>query len=59
MGDVLNALSAPRISRAPEWNKEFKEYNYFITGRDVERTDLTLRIAIADQDEMITLITSY
>jgi len=57
--DVLNAFGSARISRPPEWNEEFKEYNYFITGPDIEGTDLTVRIAIADQDEMITLITLY
>jgi|APFre7841882590_1041340.scaffolds.fasta_scaffold02954_3 hypothetical protein len=59
ISDVLNAFDMARISKRPEWNEEFGEYNYFITGKDLEGIELTIKIAIAERDEMITLITLY
>jgi hypothetical protein len=55
ISDVLNAFDMARISKRPECG----EYNYFITGKDLEGIELTIKIAIAERDEMITLITLY
>jgi len=57
--DVLNSIDTGEILKPPEWNEEFGEYNYFITGQDLEGIELTIKIAIAERDEMITLITLY
>jgi len=59
MSDVLNVFENGRISKPPEWNKEYEEYNYFVTGEDIEGEELTLRIAISEEEDMITLITPY
>lgn len=57
--DVLNAIDTGKISKSPEWNDEHSEYNYFITGKDIEGEELTIKIAISDNEEMTILITSY
>ena len=59
IGDVLNAIDTGRISKSPEWNDEHAEYNYYITGRDIEGEELTIKIAISDNEEMTILITPY
>jgi hypothetical protein len=57
--DVLNAIDTGGILKPPEWNDETTRYNYFITGKDIEGEELTLKIAISDDEEMIFLITTY
>jgi hypothetical protein len=59
MSDVLNVFDNGRISRPPEWNEECGEYIYFVTEKDIEGTELTLKIAISEEKDMITLITLY
>jgi hypothetical protein len=59
ISDVLNTIDTGRISKPAEWNDEHGEYNYFITGKDIEGEELTLKIAIADDEEMTFLITIY
>ncbi|OGQ01032.1 MAG: hypothetical protein A2026_06750 [Deltaproteobacteria bacterium RBG_19FT_COMBO_46_12] len=59
ISDVVNVFDNGRISRPPEWNEDYEEYNYFITGEDIEGTELTLRIAISEEEDMVTLITPY
>jgi len=59
MSDVLNVFDNVRTSKLPEWNKEYEEYNYFVTGEDIEGTELTLKIAISEEKDMITMITLY
>ena len=57
--DVLNAIDTGGILRPPEWNDETTRYNYFITGKDIEGEELTLKIAISNDEEMTILITLY
>ena len=57
--DVINAIDTGKISKLPEWNDETARYNYFLTGKDIEAEELTLKIAISDDEEMIFLITTY
>jgi hypothetical protein len=59
MSDVLNVFDNGRISKPPEWNEEYEEYNYFVTAEDIEGAELTLRIAISEEEDIITLITVY
>lgn len=59
MSDVLNGFDNGRISRPPEWNEEYEEYNYFITAEDIEGAELILKIAISEKGDIITLITLY
>ena len=59
MSDVLNVFDNGRISKPPEWNEEHEQYNYSITGEDTEGTELTLKIAISEEEDMTTLVTLY
>lgn len=59
MSDVLSVFDNGRISKPPEWNQEYAEYNYFISEEDIEGTELTLKIAISEEEDMITLVTVY
>jgi len=59
MSDVLNVFNNGRNSKPPEWNEEYEEYNYFITEKDIEGTELTIKIAISEEEDIITLITLY
>ena len=59
ISDVLHSIDTGRISKPPEWNDEHKEYNYFITGKDIEGEELTLKIGISDDEETTILITPY
>jgi len=59
MSDVLNVFDNGRISKPSEWNEEYEEYNYFITAGDIEGRELTVKIAISKEEDMITLVTVY
>ncbi len=59
MSDVLNAFDIGRISKPSEWNEEYEEYNYFVTANDMEGTELTLKIAVSEEEDLVTLITVY
>ena len=59
MSDVLNVLDNGRISKPPEWNQDYEEYNYFISEEDSEGMKLTLKITISKEKDMVTLVTVY
>ncbi len=59
MTDVFSAIESGTIAKAPEWNQDFQEYNYFIKGKDKEGEEVTVKVAIAVEDEILTLITCY
>jgi len=59
MTDVFSAIESGAIAKVPEWNKDFEEYNYFIVGKDNEGEELTIKVAISVEDEILTLITCY
>jgi hypothetical protein len=59
MSDVLNVLDNGRISKPPEWNQDYEEYNYFISEEDSEGMKLTLKIAISEEKDRVTLVTVY
>lgn len=59
MADVFSAIENSTIAKAPEWNKDFQEYNYFIKGKDKEGEEVTVKVAISVEDEILTLITCY
>jgi hypothetical protein len=59
MSDVLNVLDNGRISKPPEWNQDYEEYNYFISEEDSEGMKLTLKIAISKEKDVVTLVTVY
>jgi len=54
-----NVLDNGRISKPPEWNQDYEEYNYFISEEDSEGMKLTLKIAISKEKDMVTLVTVY
>ena len=57
--DVINAIEVGKIVKTPEWNAEFGEYNYLVKGKDIEGANLSVRVAISEETEMLTLITVY
>jgi hypothetical protein len=57
--DVINAVENGKITKRPEWNNTYHEYNYFITGEDIEGVELTLKVAISTKDEMLIFLTPY
>ena len=59
MTDVFGVVESGTIAKAPEWNKDFHEYNYFIKGKDAEGEEVTLKVAISVEHETLTLITCY
>jgi len=59
MTDIFSTIETGAITKAPEWNEDFQEYNYFIKGQDSEGEEVTVKIAISIEDEVLTLITCY
>jgi len=42
MTDLFSVIEGGTIAKAPEWNKDFQEYNYFIKGKDIEGEEVTV-----------------
>ena len=59
MGDIFSVIENGVICKEPEWNGDRGEDNYFIEGKDIEEDDLTLRIAISTNEDLLTIITGY
>lgn len=59
MQDVLQVIETGSIVKRPEWNEDFGEYNYFIGGQDLNGHQLTLKVAISADADVLTLITGY
>lgn len=57
--DVINTVEGGKLVRAPEWNERYREYNYLIRGRDIEGAKLTVKVAISEEEEMLTCITVF
>jgi pyruvate/2-oxoglutarate dehydrogenase complex dihydrolipoamide acyltransferase (E2) component len=57
--DVINTVEGGTIVKTPEWKEEYGEYNYFIRGKDIEGTKLTVKVAISEEEEMLTFITVF
>jgi hypothetical protein len=55
--DVLHVLEHGSITRPPEWNETYREWNYDIEGTDIGGEALTVRVAIAE--DTLTLITGF
>jgi hypothetical protein len=57
--DVINTVEGGRIVGTPEWKEEYGEYNYLIRGKDIEGANLTVKVAISEEAEMLTFITVF
>jgi hypothetical protein len=57
--DVINLIDNGQIDRDAEWNDDYMEYHYRITGEDIEGVSLTVVIAISISDAELRLITAF
>ena len=57
--DVINTVEGGKLVRRPEWNEKYGEYNYLIRGRDIEGAKLTVKVAISEEEGMLTFITVF
>jgi hypothetical protein len=58
MNDALKVLVESRNVK-PVWNEKNRSWNYDLTGRDIEGEELTIRIAITEDQKGVILVTGF
>ena len=58
INDAIRVLEETKEVR-PKWNTSTKTWNYDIPGMDIEGEKLTIRIAIAEDEREIVLVTGF
>jgi hypothetical protein len=56
--DALHVLENAKDAR-PKWNSEAATWNYDLSGKDIEGEELTIRIAITEDDDGVVLVTGF
>ena len=56
--DALRVLENATNAR-PKWNTKSSTWNYDLSGTDIDGEDLTIRIAITEDDNGVVLVTGF
>lgn len=56
--DAIRVLEKATDAR-PKWNTKLATWNYDLSGTDIEGEELTIRIAITDDDNGVILVTGF
>ena len=57
--DIIYLVETGKVKGEPEWNNDYDEYNYCISGEDIEGIELTVIISISTENEELNLITVF
>ena len=57
--DVQRVLTTGTVGANPEWNDQFQNWRYRVTGTDLDGEKLTLIIALEPKWTRITIITGF
>ena len=57
--DVIYLIENGKVTQKVEWNNDYQEYNYYINGTDIEGSELTVKLAISNKDEELSLLTVF
>lgn len=53
MDDIINVFNVGKISKQPEWNADYRQWEYVVDGVDIEDEKLSVVFAFTDDDELV------